>query len=212
MHVLPLAQAGHAARILIVSCFGGATMRLLRFAIVEPLNDAASSTAEMETKESAADSTCKAYGTVPALVYLDQGLLEVVDDQRNRFASDANLWARIVDAIRQAASSSLSIHRGAEPCWWAGATSAIVILLVCWWAARFLLGIRFRLTIRDGHAPCQIELSLHDEHLLENVDRHCSGLSFWARRRLRAVAMAEEHISSLMRIPSWSSTVLVVNA
>jgi hypothetical protein len=68
------------------------------------------------------------------------------------------------------------------------------------------------LKIRDGHGPCQIELSLHDEHLPENADRHCSCLTFWTRRRLRAVAMAEQHLSSLMSIPSWSSTVLVVNA
>lgn len=214
MAILPAAHAGHAVRVLIVSCFGGATMRSLRFAMVEPLKHAATSTtlqAEMETKESAAGSTCGAYDAMPTLSFLDPGLHEV-DCQQDPFASETNLWAQLVDAFRQAAFSSWSIHRGAEPCWWVGAASAVVMLSVCWWTARFLLGFRFRLTVRDGHAPCQIELSLHDEHLLENVDHHCSGLSFWTRRRLRAVAMAEQHLSSLMRIPSWSSTVLVVNA
>jgi hypothetical protein len=214
MPVLPVAYVGHAVRILIVSCFGGATMRSLRFAIIKPLNHAVASTtpqAGMEPEDTAAGPMCRANDAMPSLNYSDRDLSGVVDGQQDHLVSEANLLAQLLDAFHQAALSSCSIHRGAEPSWWAGVAAAVVVLSVCWWTFHFLLGYRFRLTVRDGRAPCQIELRLHDGRLREDVDLHCSGLSFWSRRRPRAVTMAEEHLSSLMRIPSWSSTVLVVN-
>jgi len=201
------AAAGQAARVLVLSCLGGATMRSLRFAWAgsEPLSLPSAPVAPLSDWHGA-----KLCDGEEAQVLLGITPRSPLAEQPEAIT---NVATRIGDAIRQVAVSTMTIRRASEPYWLAGAAYAVAavgLLVVAQWLVSVLRGTRYRLTIIQGGLPDVLwRIELRSVELDPETD-DC-GLWCWSRRPDHAVAIADRHLNSLMSIPSWRSSVIVIN-
>lgn len=206
--------AGHAARVILMSCFGGTIMRSLRFAIVQRESLFPQMQIELPAMQGEPGNAWS----------MTTGVMPRMHDESmspgKKLLDAQALWTSIPTrdhltfAVREAIVSCMSINRGSDLYWMTGALLAALFLCISAKMTRALIGSRFRFILRDGSVdtPCRFEISRVDVAPHTGADKPyraqliCDGLREW-----QAVAMARRHLISFMDIASMSSGILVVN-